>query len=198
MSSYEDAQTWAMQQGHRPAPYRPTLLFWLAPALFGLVGVLSVLMYTSSSSEPIPESELTFVTGVPSSVEFGKLARRRGSIETLSFVIGGYKTYISEFDPNYEAVRAAVQQRRSLKVWLETKATYSGDDSKPLYKLMAGSRMFVTYADTVERQAEEHKSLLVVGIALLVGGAALAIRGLVQQRRYNAHVAMLHQAQPIA
>jgi hypothetical protein len=195
MSSYEDSQTWAIHS-HRP-PYRPTLLFWLAPALFTFVGVLSLFMYASSAPESVPESELTFVKGVPSSVEFGELNRRRGSVETLSFVVGGYKTYISEFHPNYKEVRAAVQQERPLKVWLETSKTYSGDDSKPLYKLMAGNRMLVTYDDTVEQQAEAHKSLLVVGIALLIGGAALAFRGLLQQRRYNAYVDMLQQPQPV-
>ena len=171
MSSYEGYEAWAVQQGHRSSPYRPTLAYRLAPVPFVVLGLIALLMYVRPTSDQVPESQLTLVEGVPSSVEFGKHIRRYGSVEKLSFGVGGYKTYISEYHPKYESVRSAVLKRSPLKVWLETKWKYSGDDSKPLYKLMVGSRTLVAYGDTIEQQSEQHKSSLVVGIALLVAGA---------------------------
>ena len=198
MSSYDAYEAWAAQQGHRSPPYRPTLAYRLAPLPFVVLGALGLFMYVFPTSEQVPESQLTLVEGVPSDVEFGKHIRRYGSVEKLSFVVGGYKTYISAYHPKYESVRSAVQERSPLKVWLETKRKYSGDDSKPLYKLTAGSRTLVAYGDTIEQQSEQHNSSLVVGIALLIAGAFVAVLGAFQQRRYDAYVAMLHQAQPVA
>src|SRR5688572_28343463 len=105
MTSYEAYEAWSAQQGHSSPPYRPTLAYRLAPLPFVVLGIFSLVMYVFPTSEKVAESQLTLVEGGPSSVEFGKHIRRYGSIETLSFVVGGYKTYISEYHPKYESVR---------------------------------------------------------------------------------------------
>jgi hypothetical protein len=74
-------------------------------------------------------------------------------------------------------VRSAVEQRVPLKAWLETQQKYSGDDSKPLYKLMAGDRTLVAYGDTVEQQSEQHQSTLVVGVSIDCVMAQLPVIG---------------------
>jgi hypothetical protein len=160
-------QRWDSHQGPVAPPRRLSKSAWIGTVLFLTLGSLALAMYFFSDSGLVPEKQLTLVEGTPSNVKVWSRRKRAGSIECMKFTVGGYETYISEYHPKYDAVRSAVRGGGPLKVWLETKKKYSGDD-RPLYKLMAGSRMVVSYEDTVQERSKEHGSSLVVGIALVV------------------------------
>lgn len=160
-------QDWDLQQGQLSPPRRLSKSASIGTLLFLTLGALSLAWYFFSGPDLVSENELTLVEGTPSNVKVWARRKRAGSIECMKFSVGGYETYISEYHPKYEAVRSAVQGGGPLKVWLETKQKYT-DNERPLYKLMAGSRMIVTHDDTAQEKSQGHHSRLVVGIALMV------------------------------
>lgn len=147
------------------------LMNWGCSVLLLLAGLgVFALFLFSPRSGVTPEKELTSVEGVPTNVRVTPHKGNRGHTwYCVECTVGGQTFQWLSSDPNYEAVRAAVQSGRPVRAWVSPKqAALSG--TVPLYKFGQDDTIILDYATVAaKRRQGEGSGLICGGVVLLLG-----------------------------
>ena len=170
---------------------------WLGISMVLLVGALPVELGSSVLRDGIsPEQNLTVVEGIPTDIQISHGADTEGSParDDIDFNVSGHRIHYNSTQPKYAEVVAAVQSSegkfdtrrpsrriesgKPIQAWLGM----SGK-SLELYKLNAGGKPVLAYADTAASLKFLGRSILVVGALVVALGLRLAYRLFRPRRR---------------
>lgn len=136
--------------------------YWalIRPALYFVLGV-SAIVY-GLIHQPAPESKLLLFEGVPEKVQHTTHTREK----RIEFYLGRMWTDYPENAPKYNEVATILEAKEPVKVWVDNEDYKDGYGT--FYKMSAGDKEIVTYADAVQRRKNDNQFWMIIG-SVLVG-----------------------------
>ncbi|QQR57729.1 MAG: LPXTG cell wall anchor domain-containing protein [Candidatus Melainabacteria bacterium] len=131
----------------------------IRPVFYLLIGV--GLVYFALTDHPAAENKLKLFEGVPEQVHFTRTRRH----DQIAFRLNDMRTDYQDDSPHYTEVQAALQTGQQVKVWVDNEGTK--DKYGRFYKMSAGDKEIVSYAETVESKKSSGNFMLWIGLALI-------------------------------
>ncbi len=143
-------------------------------------GIAALLLCIGLTNDLPAKSELTYVSGVPTGVEFSTLSGRRGyAADFVAFSLGDYRLDYAGEEKGYQELVDALKRRKRITVGVAPRRVLYGllgdNEISKICHVRIGNSDVISYEDVLERKKNSDFTLILASAVAFVFGVAVVL-----------------------